>query len=225
MPINLFSVMFLFALVFLLISRFTVERIEDNHYAQRSSFFNHYKVSRGDIVFVGDSITDGGAWEEIFPGVPLKNRGINADNTFGVLKRMDDIVCCEPLAIFLLIGTNDLPWFTYKNNTQILKEYEQILVRCHELSPHTRVFVQSILPRTKSYSRRIIKLNAQLELLAARHDYVYVDLYSAFADADGAMQSHLTNDHLHLMAEGYIRWAEILQPHIAKLLADQSQDK
>ncbi|HQP10891.1 MAG TPA: TonB-dependent receptor plug domain-containing protein, partial [Candidatus Omnitrophota bacterium] len=53
-----------------------VERIETNHYLQRADFFRRYPVNRGDIVFLGDSITDGGCWEELFPGVPLKNRGI-----------------------------------------------------------------------------------------------------------------------------------------------------
>ncbi len=219
MPITILSILFIVTLVFLALSRWAVERIETNHYLQRSDFFRRYPVNEGDIVFLGDSITDGGCWEELFPGVPLKNRGINADDTPGVLKRLDDILIPQPRAIFLLIGTNDLPWFTYRNDKAILSAYRQILERCRELSPGTTVCVQSILPRKKAFSRRIQRINTRLEALAAQHDCPFINLYPAFADADGALQDNLTNDHLHLMAEGYARWVEILKPHIEQLMA------
>jgi len=219
MPFTILSVAFIVTLFFLALSRYAVERVEQNHYAQRADFFHRYPVNEGDIVFVGDSITDGGCWEELFPGVPLKNRGINADDTLGVIKRLDDILRAKPLAIFLLIGTNDLPWFTYRTNRHIIASYDQILSRCKELSPATRVFVQSILPRGRSFSKRIQQINTELKNLAYQHGFTYIDLYPSFVDDKGALQSVLTNDHLHLMAEGYTRWVEILQPHINDLLA------
>ena len=219
MPFTILSVAFVVTLIFLALSRFAVERVEQNHYAQRADFFRRYPVNEGDIVFLGDSITDGGCWEELFPGVPLKNRGINADDTLGVIKRLDDILRAKPLAIFLLIGTNDLPWFTYRKDAEILKNYNQILVRCGEISPETKVFVQSILPRGKSFAQRIRRINTELEALAARHGCTFVNLYPNFVDENGALRAELTNDHLHLMAEGYTRWVEILKPHIKDLLA------
>jgi len=222
MPFTILSVAFIVTLIFLVFSRFAVERVEQNHYAQRADFFRRYPVNRGDIVFLGDSITDGGAWEELFPNVPLKNRGINADNTLGVIKRLDDILKSKPLAIFLLIGTNDLPWFTYRTNKHILASYDQILSRCKELSPATRVFVQSILPRGRSFAERVQQINAELEALADRHGFTFINLYPSFVDENGALQSELTNDHLHLMAEGYTRWVEILKPYIDQLLNRQT---
>jgi len=219
MPFTILSVAFVVTLIFLALSRFAVERVEQNHYAQRADFFHRYPVNEGDIVFVGDSITDGGCWEELFPGVPLKNRGINADDTLGVIKRLDDILRAKPLAIFLLIGTNDLPWFTYRKDAEILRNYNQILERCAEISPDTKVFVQSILPRGRSFAKRIKRINIELEALAARHGFTFINLYPAFVDENGALQSQLTNDHLHLMAEGYTRWVEILTPHVKALLA------
>lgn len=221
MAITILSILFIIMLFFLALSRWAVERIESNHYLQRADFFHRYPVNEGDIVFLGDSITDGGCWEELFPGVPLKNRGINADDTRGVLKRLDDILIYRPRAIFLLIGTNDLPWFTYRNDEAILKTYKQILDRCRELSPDTIVYIQSILPRRKSFARRVRRINASLQALAKQHGYPFINLYPAFADAEGALQKSLTNDHLHLMAEGYARWVEILKPHIDQLMADK----
>lgn len=219
MTITILSVAFIVTLFFLALSRFAVERVEQNHYAQRADFFRRYPVNEGDIVFLGDSITDGGCWEELFPGVPLKNRGINADDTLGVIKRLDDILTAKPLAIFLLIGTNDLPWFTYRTNRHILESYNQILDRCKELSPATRVFVQSILPRGKSFAKRVKQINTELEALAKQHGYTFINLYPAFVDENGALQSELTNDRLHLLADGYARWVEILEPFVLELLS------
>lgn len=218
MPFTVLAIAFVVALVFIVFSRFAVERVAHNHYAQRADFFRRYPVNEGDIVFLGDSITDGGAWEELLPGVPLKNRGINADDTLGVLKRLDDILRSKPLAIFLLIGTNDLPWWTYRNNAEILKTYDQILSRCVAVSPNTKVFVQSLLPRGKGYAQRVKRLNAELETLAARHAFIFINLYPVFADANGILRAELTNDHLHLMAEGYTIWVSIIKPYIDELL-------
>lgn len=206
-------------LAFFALTRVAVERIEQNHYDQRANFFHRYPVNEGDLVFLGDSITDGGCWEEMFPGVPLKNRGILGDTTTGVLNRLDDILRSRPRAIFLLIGTNDLPWFEYRSDRAILRTYSQILDRCYELSPQTRVYVQSILPRTNTYTKRIERLNVQLQQLATVCQCTYIDLYTSFVDSKGAMRSEITNDHLHLLASGYARWVEILTPHINDLFS------
>jgi lysophospholipase L1-like esterase len=219
MTIPVLAVLLIVTLVFLTISRLAVERIEHNHHQQRVDFFKRYPVYQNDIVFLGDSITDGGCWEELFPGIPLKNRGINADTTTGVLNRMDDILVNQPKAIFILIGTNDLPFFQYRHDDDILNTYTEILTRCKTKSPSTRVFVQSLLPRHKRYAKRIRGLNSRLQELARQFDYTFIDLYSTFAGEHGELKKELTNDNLHLMAEGYARWVKILQPYIDSLVS------
>lgn len=219
MTITVLVVLLIVTLVFLTISRLAVERIEHNHHGQRTDFFKRYPVYKDDIVFLGDSITDGGCWEELFPGVPLKNRGINADTTTGVLNRMDEILVNQPKAIFILIGTNDLPFFQYRHDDDILNTYTEILALCKKESPSTRVFVQSLLPRHKRYAKRIQGLNARLQELARQFDDTYIDLYSTFAGENGELKKELTNDNLHLMAEGYARWVKILQPYIDSLIS------
>jgi lysophospholipase L1-like esterase len=217
MTISFLAIMLAVALLFFLISRVTVETIARHHYGQRVDFFRSYPVKKGDIVFLGDSITDGGCWEELFPGVPLKNRGINGDTTAGVLKRLDDLLLPGPAAIFLLIGTNDLPWFTYQRDEDILHEYRQILEHCKRLSPATKVYVQSILPRRRRFSRRIRELNTTLQSLAEEFGYAYIDLFSHFDNGKGELREELTNDHLHLLAGGYTLWVELLTPYVNKV--------
>jgi lysophospholipase L1-like esterase len=217
MFITFLLVMLAATLLLLILATRAVERVERNHYLQRADFFHRYPVNHGDIVFLGDSITDGGCWDELFPGLPIKNRGINGDTTTGVLNRIDDILCCNPSAIFLLIGTNDLPMFAYRHDDDIIKTYQQILQRCKDKSPETKVFVQSILPRARRYADHIRTLNLHLEKLAEQFDYQYINLFSHFVGEQGELKSEFNNDHLHLLAAGYTLWVKILTPYIESL--------
>lgn len=217
MWINGLAIIIIASLLLMAVTRIAVERVAHAHHAQKVSFFNRYPVRPGDIVFLGDSITDGARWEELFPGLPVKNRGINANLTTNVLERMDNVVSGHPKAVFLLIGTNDLPWYERRRDEQILETYEAILRRIKEETPETSVFVQSILPREKSKADRIRKLNGDLKQLATRYGYVYIDLFSHFATPEGMLRPELTNDSLHLLSVGYAVWVEILKPYIRGL--------
>jgi lysophospholipase L1-like esterase len=214
MEITFLAIFSAITLFYLIITLRAVERLEHTHYEQRADLYRSTKIKKGDIVLVGDSITDGGNWEELFPGVPIKNRGINADTTSGVLERIDDIVCCEPAGIFILIGTNDLNWWEFHRGKKIIETYEKILARIQKKAPKTRVFVQSILPRKKNFANRIQSLNLTLKGLAEKYDYTYINLFPHFADKTGALKSKFNNDHLHLLASGYQQWVKILTPYI-----------
>jgi lysophospholipase L1-like esterase len=57
-----------------------------------------------------------------------------------------------------------------------------------------------------------------LEALAAKHGFTFVNLHPAFVDANGALRTELTNDHLHLMADGYVIWVSLIKPYIDELV-------
>jgi hypothetical protein len=40
-------------------------------------FFESYPLQSEDIVMLGDSIKQGGEWIELFPALPIRNRGIS----------------------------------------------------------------------------------------------------------------------------------------------------
>ena len=214
MLITFLLVMLVATLVLFVFTRLAVERIERNHYLQRADLYRYSKIKEGDIVFIGDSITDGGCWDELFPGLNVKNRGINADDTVGVLARLDDIICCKPAAIFILIGTNDLNWWAYRHDNEILDNYHEILRRCKESTPETKVFVESILPRAKRYANHIRTLNLHLEKMADEFGYTFINLFPYFADESGALKAEYNNDHLHLMSTGYEQWIKLLTPYL-----------
>ena len=117
--IILFAIFFA-TFVLLTITRTEVRRLVAHHYGQKVDFFRQVPIKPGDIVFVGDSLTEGARWDELFPDKPVINRGINADTVNGVLLRLDDIISGKPAKIFLLIGTNDLTWFEYRTQNEVL---------------------------------------------------------------------------------------------------------
>lgn len=220
--LNSFLIAMLLATLILLgITRLTADRLVRQHHGQKKDFFRAHPIQPGDIVFLGDSLTDGCRWEEVFPGLPIKNRGINADTTAGVLKRLPDILSGKPRAIFLLIGTNDLPWYEYRPDSDIIADYRQILQTCGEESPDSRLYVQSLLPRDPVYTPRIKRLNKQLRSLAEVYRCTFIDLFPHFIGRDNGLKPEITNDRLHLLAGGYAIWRELLLPYLAEYTPHQ----
>ncbi|MCP3895963.1 MAG: sialate O-acetylesterase, partial [Bacteroides sp.] len=77
-------------------------------YYQRASLFEELPIDSKDIVFLGNSITNGGEWAELLNNKRVKNRGISGDICQGVYDRLDPILKGKPAKIFLLIGINDI---------------------------------------------------------------------------------------------------------------------
>ncbi len=170
------------------------------------SQFEELAISEGDIVFLGDSITEGGSWHELFPGLPVINRGIGGDTTSGVLARLDQVLTASPSKIFLKIGTNDL--FIGIEQANIVANIDEIIRRVKEASPTTEFYLQSVLPRDVGMKEQVEALNAELEMLAGESGVTWVNLYPLFLDDDGSIRDSLANDELHLMGAGYVIWRD-----------------
>lgn len=183
-----------------------------NYVERRVSGFDTFSVRSDGVVFMGDSLTDEAQWGDIFPKIRTFNRGVGADRTEHLLARLDQVTQGKPRMIFILIGTNDLAAGIHPQT--IIANYRQILNTIQRQSPGTSVFVQSLLPRQAEYRQRIEQINQSLMRLAQDAGYIYVDLYSAFLGADGAIRDEYSNDALHLLGPGYLKWKEIIAPYI-----------
>ncbi|MEJ5960942.1 family 20 glycosylhydrolase [Pedobacter immunditicola] len=196
------------------------------YYHQRLSLFQSLPQTKGDIIFVGNSITDGGEWNELFDDKRIKNRGISADITAGVIHRLDEIVNRKPAKVFLMIGTNDLarniPEDSVVKNILIIADY------LRQQTPATKLFIQSILPVNDVYGKfaghtnkanQINKVNARLKSKAAEKKYTYIDLSTPFSDPSGKLKAELSNDGLHLKGEAYLLWKHLIYPYVYDLQA------
>ena len=192
------------------------------YYYQRASLFEVLPAGRHDIIFVGNSITDGGEWSELFGNRHIKNRGISGDISEGVLDRIDVIAAGRPSKIFMMIGTNDLARDITVD--EVVGNTRKIIERIHEKSPSTLVYIQSILPVTPHYgkfeghtsrSAEIREANSRLQNLTRELGATYIDLWTPMTDpATGLFDTRLTNDGLHLTGDGYLLWREIAEPYV-----------
>lgn len=211
------------ALAFSLVSVHVNAQVDSSYrttyYLQKVSQYEIFIPSGKKVVmFIGDSITDIAEWNELLHTTNVLNRGISADNTFGVLHRLKDVARRRPRKVFLMIGINDI-----SHNIPddiILKNYRQIIRYILSVSPETRIFVQSILPTNSNFTEfarhqnkdgHIRNINRRLQEEAANGHYVYIDLYPLFLDKEGKMDEKYTNDGLHLKAAGYKLWCDYLK--------------
>jgi lysophospholipase L1-like esterase len=162
---------------------------------------------------LGDSITHGGEWSEIFPGLPIVNRGIGGDTTTGVLARLDSIVDARPAAIFIKIGTNDLTRGPERDESY--QQYREIITNIQDASPGTDIYVQSLLPRSVDFRHDVEAYNQKIRAISNELGVTYIDLYPAFLDPDGSLRDELTYDEIHLTGQGYQLWKSLLKPTMA----------
>ncbi len=180
------------------------------NYNRHVTLHKEFSSQSGGIVFLGDSITRGAEWNELFLNHITRNRGINGDTTQGVLNRLDPIVDNSPRKLFLLIGTNDL--YYQVSEQQIVENVLKIIRRVNEASPETEIYVQSVLPRAADYKEQVESLNQSLEQSVAGKAN-WVNLYPLFIDDEGeSINDALSNDELHLLGEGYIVWRDAIAP-------------
>lgn len=179
-------------------------------YAVRVSQFKQFNPAPGGVLFLGDSITEGGLFSEWFPDHVVSNRGIGGDTAEGILHRLDSALGGPPSTVFLLIGTNDLAG--EQTPEDIATRTAMIVDRIREAAPEARVFLQSVMPRQLEFRDRIIDLNRRYAEIAEEKSVTYLDLWPAFATDEGGLIAEYTYDELHLTGEGYRAWVDVLRP-------------
>lgn len=187
---------------------------QSSYYFQRKTLFETLPITSKDIVFLGNSITDGAEWAEIFDNPRIKNRGISGDRTQGVLDRLYQVTDGKPKKVFLLIGINDL---TAVETSQVIDNIKKIIDRIGTESPKTKLYVQSIMPVGQRLSKKmelVPGVNKAIEEYCAQKGVTYIDLHPALADENGWLRKDYSNDDLHLLGEGYKAWADVLRPYV-----------
>ena len=189
-----------------------------NHTIERLEVFKKQPVTKGGIIFLGNSITEMGNWAKLLNDTTALNRGIGGDITYGVLKRLDDIINRQPKKLFILLGINDIG----KDipDSVIAYNYFKIIKQVKERSPATKIYVQSILPLNPTLKNfpqhydkgeHIPRVNAMLKANAASMGYTYINLQPLFVDAQNRLDTKYTYEGLHLKPEAYVVWVDYLK--------------
>lgn len=193
-----------------------------DHYYQRKKEFENTLDTKNEIIFLGNSITEGGDWKALFPNKNVINRGISGDVTDGILFRLDEVTSSQPDKVFLLIGTNDMA--RGKSMEYVVENTEKIIEQIKRQSPETKIYLQSIMPVNpevgekfsghKNNHQKIIATNKRLKALAKVQQITYINLHRPMRNCNKYMKADYTYDGLHLSAEGYQKWKRILDKYV-----------
>lgn len=219
------------ALVAALVLPPIIRRRQEAAYSYYDAKCNSFAVqnanlSRGQIVFIGDSITDLYPLDEYYADLPLAtyNRGIGGDTTSGVLERLDvSAFDLAPSKIVLMIGTNDVNGID--TVAQIATRYEKILGQLREKLPNAEIYCISVIPQNEdleSYTmvnvtlstERIHALNEKIEALCPTFGATYLDLYPLLANENDRLINAYSDDGIHLNAAGFAVWTALLKPYL-----------
>lgn len=183
-----------------------------------------------DLLFVGDSITegwewaDGLEWKKHFALLGAANFGIGGDTTQNLLWRLDhgDVGVLKPKVVVVLIGTNNLG---RENATpaEAARGIEAVVTKLRTAFPDAKILLHGIFPcdhsptaevrgRVKAVNRLLLKLDGRDGKVVVR------DIGSIFEEKDGSITKEVMPDGLHLSPEGYRRWAETITPLVREML-------
>jgi lysophospholipase L1-like esterase len=182
----------------------------------RQGMFALSKIDSAAVVMLGDSLTEGAQWAEITGCRSLANRGIGADDSAGVARRLDEVLRLRPSAVFLMIGVNDVA--SGVPTTTIVDNVQQTIATLTRGG--ARVYLTLVLPVAESYRRKINpkidELNAAYREIAEQSNVTLVDFRAGTRTEAGNLRDELTVDGIHLTPDGYRVWRDAIEPLVEK---------
>ncbi|HEY9062194.1 MAG TPA: GDSL-type esterase/lipase family protein [Pseudobacteroides sp.] len=171
-------------------------------------------VTKGPIVFFGDSLTQGFGLKKYFTSGNLINKGVSANTTKDALKRVNDVIGNKPDKVFIMLGTNDI--WTLREEEDIMDNYNEIINKIRSACPYVEIIVQSVLPMGKNALARnpdvsnkgIESLNTRIKDMVKVCSLKYVDIGILLKDKNGNMSDKYTKDGVHINSSAYDLWAK-----------------
>ncbi|MBV9124376.1 MAG: GDSL family lipase [Planctomycetes bacterium] len=200
----------------------------DRHWVKRhEGFVTQAQKGDMDVLFLGDSITDGWrnkgleVWNKNFEPLKAANFGIGGDRTQHVLWRLQhgELTGIHPKVAVLMIGTNNLAANTVD---QIAAGIKAIVEELRGKLPETKILLLGIFPRDPNPdSKNREKIKAINKIIAHLDDgrhVRYLDIGPKFLDAEGNLSKSIMPDYLHPDQKGYEIWAEAIREPLKEML-------
>lgn len=206
--------------------------------SRHRNFVARARRGQGDIVFIGDSITDGwrthgrAVWDKDFRPLCAVNFGLPGDRTQQLLWRLvhGTLEGLHPKVVVVMIGTNNLDpglganSLTPRNTVpEIIAGIGTVVLTLRRLLPSARVLLLGLLPRgypTSALRQEVAAINAGLSAAAAGDPHVhFLDTGRCLLNPDGTISPEIMPDQLHPRAQGYQILAREITPALHQLLA------
>lgn len=190
---------------------------ENPHYFKRMELFAKQKDQK-NIVMLGNSLTEGGRWDEILKRTDVANRGIGSDVTEGYIHRINDVFDLKPKICFIEGGVNDLarsiPQETIIRNLAILIDTLRGENIIPVLNAVTYVADNYKALEPKAFNSSIKDLNRAIRSLAKKKKVRLIDLNGKITDGNYLLKKYTVADGIHYTADTYSLW----EKEISKIL-------
>lgn len=193
------------------------EKLAREYYQNKLAIFEeeNQTISHVDIVFLGDSLTDGYDVKNYYSEYTALNRGIGGDTTFGLEKRLQvSAYDINPKVVCMLIGGNNL--------STMFENYEQIIIKLKENLPDSKIVLLSLTAMGENFASKnkiAIENNQHIKSLAAYYQCEFVDLFTPLYDYQTEkIKDGLTVDGVHFNAAGYEIVTNQVKPVIKSLI-------
>ena len=206
------------------------ERLSEDWWKQRHAACVALTKKGGvDVVFLGDSITQGwegggrATWDKEFAPLKSANFGFSGDRTEHVLWRLEngEIVGLHPKLVVVMIGTNNIGHGS-SNPQQAADGVHAIVEKLLSALPGAKVLLLGIFPRGQFPADKMRQdVATATSLFKGLDDHkrvFFLDIGYAFLRSDGELRTTLMPDMLHLTSDGYEIWAQAMKPELTRLL-------
>lgn len=200
----------------------------DKGFAQKHQrFIERAKKGDVDLLFLGDSITEGWAgngkdvWAKNYADKKAANFGIGGDRTQHVLWRIEngELDGISPKVVVLMIGTNN----TGSDSVQsIASGITKIVQTIRSKCPTTKVLLLAIFPRAEKADNPVRAKIAQINEIIAKLDdgknVRYLDIGPKFLTPDGTLTQEIMRDRLHPTKAGYEIWTQSIKDLLDEMM-------
>ncbi|MFT3738846.1 MAG: GDSL-type esterase/lipase family protein [Breznakibacter sp.] len=162
------------------------------------------------IVMLGNSITYECQWYELLNRADVVNRGIPGELIEGVQQRIPTIFALKSHTIVLMLGINNL--LHNEDAYNVFKKYKAL---ADTLITQVQLLVCSTLYTVnhKEINLQVALLNQMLEHYCKKKHIPWIDLNQQLS-ANQSLKQHFSYDGIHLTAEAYSLWKEMLLPYL-----------
>ena len=170
----------------------------------RNDVFQALPLDSNSIVFIGTSLTEGFPLNELYPTLPVKNRGVTGNRACHILSRLKTMQ--GPFKkIFIEAGTNDL-WYPEQ---EFYHDFTEVINLSRQKSKE--VYIQSVLPVSDSVGKQDVvnRFNAWIRRKCDSLNIEFIDLESNLT-RNGMLDKGLSYDGIHLNGRGYQRWNKLI---------------
>ena len=175
-------------------------------------------VPRDAVLFVGSSSIRMWQTAESFPGLAVINRGFGGSHTSDVNHFAPRIVLkYAPRAIVFYAGDNDVA--DGKQPEQVAGDFQKFVEIVHAKLPDTEIIYLPVKPSLARWPLwpRMQETNAIVKQFVDRRERItYIDTATPMLGADGRPRPEIfLEDGLHMNAEGYQIWSNLLRNMLA----------